>query len=301
MPTFRIRTKSMLLTYPQDEGISTEQIHVKLEEVLGKEFIQYLVISLEHHQDGHPHHHVFIQLTSRREIKDEHIFDLQGHHCNIQACKAPKAALAYVKKNGEFQTWGVCPFNDSLTTKEKNAMILANDLTTLIDQGTISIERLPQLTKAIGIYETYKTTIRHPVRVRWYYGETGTGKTRRAIADAGEHDYWISTGSLQWFDGYHGQNVAILDDLRSDSCPWNFLLRLLDKYTINVPIKGGFVRWKPRLIIITAPCLPEEMFVNHTNHEVWDSIEQLKRRIDTFTHFPEEEENITEIDDAFWN
>lgn len=227
--------------------------------------------------------------------------DIEDHHCNIQSCRAPKQSLSYVKKDGNFQTWGVCPFAEAMTTREKNQLLLHGDLAQMVEEGNISILQLPQIAKALATYTCYKTTARHPVVVRWYYGPTGSGKTRRAIADAGTHPYWISTGNLQWFDGYHGQPVAILDDLRSDSCQWNFLLRLLDEYSMNVPIKGSYVRWAPKLIIVTAPSMPEDMFVNHTNNEVWDSIEQLKRRIHAFTKFPEEVDDITEIDEDFWN
>lgn len=297
---FRIRTKALLITYPQDDPVTTDQIHQKLEQCFGQN-IQYLIIATEHHQDGGQHHHVCIFLKERVLINDANMLDINGKHCNIQGCRSPKQSLQYVKKDGNYQTWGTCPYTESMTTKEKNQLLLQGNLTDLVDQGQISIERLPSITKALGIYRTYKTTVRHPVVVRWYYGPTGSGKTRRAIQDAGTQPYWISSGSLQWFDGYHGQKVAILDDLRSDSCMWSFLLRLLDEYSIDVPIKGSFVRWSPRLIIITAPCLPEQMFINHSNNEVWDSIEQLKRRIHSFIKFPEEADDITEIDEEFWN
>lgn len=41
--------------------------------------------------------------------------------------------------------------------------------------------------------------------VRWYWGSTGTGKTRAALAEASASvdvgDVWWTNGGLQWFDG----------------------------------------------------------------------------------------------------
>ncbi len=47
--------------------------------------------------------------------------------------------------------------------------------------------------------------------VRWYWGRTGTGKTRAAVEEA-ERDYgrselWWSNSSLKWFDGYDAHKV----------------------------------------------------------------------------------------------
>lgn len=118
-----------------------------------------------------------------------------------------------------------------------------------------------------------------PPVVIWIHGETGTGKTecsRRLCSDVyfGEEP-WMSAGSLQWFDGYDGQSSAILDDFRTNHCSFSFLLRLLDRYPLRVPFKGGFVNWNPKLIFVTAPYQPKDMF----NLKREGDINQLCRRI----------------------
>lgn len=98
--------------------------------------------------------------------------------------------------------------------------------------------------------------------VYWIHGKTGTGKTRCCVeySEVQDRQYWMSNGSLQWFDGYVNEPVAILDDLRSCHAKFSFLLRLLDRYTFDVPIKGGFVRWQPEVILITSPYDPATMW-----------------------------------------
>lgn len=119
--------------------------------------------------------------------------------------------------------------------------------------------------------------------VFWLHGDTGTGKTRSAV-ELGEQlggSYWISSGSLRWFDGYDGQRVAILDDFRCDSCEFNFLLRLLDRYNLRVEYKGGFTDWRPEIIIVTSCSSPTFTYSIKPN----DDVQQLLRRIDHVIEF----------------
>jgi len=119
---------------------------------------------------------------------------------------------------------------------------------------------------------------REPPIVIWISGSTGIGKTRSAVEFAesicGE-DYWMSNGSLRWFDGYERQQVAIFDDLRTKHVEFSMLLRLLDRYKLRVEFKGGYVDWVPRYIIITAPVGPRLMW----NLRRDEDLEQLGRRV----------------------
>jgi len=121
-------------------------------------------------------------------------------------------------------------------------------------------------------------------KIFWLFGDTGVGKTRCAfeagsrLSGVGDNGIWISSGGLQWFDGYDGQPVAIFDDFRSKGVKFDFLLRLLDRYPMSVPFKGGFVNWAPQFIFITSPRDPDECFATRMEHRPED-IRQLKRRI----------------------
>lgn len=123
---------------------------------------------------------------------------------------------------------------------------------------------------------TYQPTSRKfiPKRVEWFYGPSGVGKTRRAYEEVGDNDFWVSSDKLEWFDGYAGQEYVIFDDFRGSSCVFSMLLRLLDGYEFRVPIKGGFVTWRPLCIFITSCQSPHEAYALEQNR-----IDQLLRRI----------------------
>jgi len=72
--------------------------------------------------------------------------------------------------------------------------------------------------------------------------------------------------------------MAVFDDFRAGEIKFNWLLRLLDRYHLNVPIKGGFTAWTPKYIFITCPRLPRDEFINHETKEAYEDLEQIERR-----------------------
>lgn len=148
------------------------------------------------------------------------------------------------------------------------------------------------------------------VRIRpmvyWIYGATGTGKSRAAaeliskLVENRGWSFWRHNGSLQWFDGYNRQEIAWIDDYRfSGRGPTEFayLLSLLDVYPLRVPIKGGFVQWTPKFIIITAPKPYTDSFTSLGGIE---DLEQLGRRISKSFEFGPEKNGCVELAMAVW-
>lgn len=124
-----------------------------------------------------------------------------------------------------------------------------------------------------------------PPRVFWFYGPTGTCKTRTAFRISElqkKTPVWISNGPLKWFDGYDGHPTAIFDDLRTSDTTFPYLLRLLDRYPIQVEFKGGYSNWAPGTIFITCPKSPRDLWSLRTEEQ----LDQLSRRITKEVSFP---------------
>lgn len=109
--------------------------------------------------------------------------------------------------------------------------------------------------------------------VRWYYGSTGSGKTRTALEEF--PNAWISARNLKWWDGYDAHEAVIVDDFRKDFCTFHELLRILDRYPYRVETKGGSRQLLAKHIIITCPWDPEVLFTGRSNEDIG----QLTRRI----------------------
>lgn len=112
------------------------------------------------------------------------------------------------------------------------------------------------------------------VTVLVYLGGTGTGKTRLATSGSD----WFICDDTRWFDMYQGESTLILDDFDGKNCPFRWLLRILDGYTLRLPVKGGFTwaRWVK--VIITSN-------VDIENWYLFEDISPLKRRINQIVRF----------------
>lgn len=131
----------------------------------------------------------------------------------------------------------------------------------------------------------------HKPTVIWYYGKSGAGKTRQIMSKMKEfHSQGLRLwrrplGSDAWFDGFAGQDVAFLEEIRSSTYKFDDLLQLLDYDCPQVPIKGGFTDFRPKYILITSSMSPDTMYSG-----VGEAIKQLTRRIDESVDFGSEPE-----------
>lgn len=129
------------------------------------------------------------------------------------------------------------------------------------------------------------------VKIYWIHGGTGTGKTKcvydyvkthYATTDepGGLHELFSlmppNNKAATFFDGYHGQYVALIDEMSSQTMPWKNLLRVLDIYPLTVNIKGSSVAWCPKIIFLTSAVHPRKIFPLQDED---GQIEQLMRRI----------------------
>jgi len=115
--------------------------------------------------------------------------------------------------------------------------------------------------------------------VHWWFGPTGTGKSKRGFESFPEA-YVKMTGN-KWWDGYTGQKEVILDDYRPMMCPFNELLKLLDRYPMRVEAKGSSMEMSATTFLITTCARPEVLWASKTE----ENIAQLLRRITSILEF----------------
>jgi hypothetical protein len=112
-------------------------------------------------------------------------------------------------------------------------------------------------------------------RVIVLVGPTGTGKTSFAFHCF--DDVYVKPHG-EWFDGYDGESVVLIDEFYG-WIPYSLLLTLLDRYPCLVPFKGGFHQWSPRTIVLTSNKPPNEWYSSEKHPYA-----PLERRIDVLAY-----------------
>nr|WAE42391.1 MAG: replication associated protein [Cressdnaviricota sp.] len=113
----------------------------------------------------------------------------------------------------------------------------------------------------------------------WRYGETGTGKSETARAD--NPGAYIKDPTKDWWDGYNGEEVVIIEDFdKYQVKQGGDMKRWLDKYPFQAPIKGGYLLIRPKKIVVTS---------NYRVEEIWSdeqTVGPILRRVKVIHHVP---------------
>lgn len=261
-------------------------------EVQEEEFV-YFVIGLEVCPNTKRRHwQGFCQLkkTSRLKALQGYIGDLK---CHVEGMRGTPTDAANYCKKGEQSHAEWDKYKEKGENWGKNAVVHEFGELRGPEQGKRNdIAKVKEMVKAgksqreiieeVDSYQAwragdyikkYKKLEKYrKVEVYWYWGKTGSGKTRKALEECGE-DFWISGKNLKWWEGYDGQEDVIFDDFRKDFCTFHELLRVLDVYPIRVENKGGSVQMVAKRIWITTAFHPEDLY------DTREDLEQLMRRI----------------------
>lgn len=191
---------------------------------------------------------------------------------NIQYCTKPDTRVRPGGRRGVPTRMGqrsdLLSFNDAIKSGAIDASLI-NDHLNEFYKYYRAIDRVRMAFRPARNWEMV---------VKVFYGQSGSGKTRRAFEEAGESNYFVSKGDsnqITWWDGYHGQDSVIIDDFYG-WLPWSFMLRLLDRYPFTVQIKGGTVPFTSKTIYITSNEHPRHWYKNAPNG---NDLTPLLRRI----------------------
>lgn len=186
----------------------------------------------------------------------------------LRNCIDPKAAWTYCTKEetrveGPF-TLGKPPFKGQRSDLDQVAHhVLDNGNVTCLLEDAPGM--LVQYGRRFEQLLAYKAELDYPlfswrdVVVHVYWGPTDTGKTRRSVEDAEGSIGEIASYNPLWFDSYSRQKVLLLDEF-TGQIPIETLLKILDGYTRNWQIKGGWVRGVWTKVCITSNIDPQDWY-----------------------------------------
>lgn len=206
----------------------------------------------------------FILKKQARMNKAKSFIDTTAHMETSRG--TPSQNIAYCTKDdtriaGPWQ-WGQCE------THKKGHRTDLDTVSEKIKQGN-SLKQIAQdetstmIRYSRGIQVVHHLLDESPkwrtVTTRVFYGPTGTGKTRTAYESCPDPYFVVMPGT--WWDGYTGQDTIIFDDFYGQIRMAD-MLRYLDGYPIQLPVKGAFVWAKWTNVFITSNTHPDDWYPN---------------------------------------
>lgn len=220
----------------------------RLEEFRLPEVIQYGVYQKEKcPTTGRLHIQFFVQYKKRIRLTGvkKHF---PGDH--IEIARDPKQARAYCQKveTRESSPVEVGTFDQPQDTEDMVSLVRKRRVSDIVEEMPKLWRSLRQLT---DLRQLYSSPRREVTQGLLFVGKTGCGKTRTAslISEFVGDSYWGDCS--QWWNGYDGEQLVILDEFRGQFDP-STMLRLLDRTPYKVPVKGGYVNFTSKMIIMTS-------------------------------------------------
>lgn len=279
-------TKYWIFTWnnPDVEG---EELRGRLEQ-----HVEYAVFQLEAGEEETPHFQGYCVLTRSRGLA--YVRKIIACHWEHRRGTHDQARDYCMKEETRRAgPWEVGSYRKR-TRGKRNDLIAFRDAIRQGKRRKVLVEEFP---KMMSRYPRFVATVRGTMAqelrldlvVRLNYGRTGTGKSRYAY-EAFEELYSLPvTASSLWFDNYDGEEVVLIDDFagRASKVTLAYLLRLLDIYPLQVPVKGSYVWWNPKIIVITTNIYPREWYKYEGREEQYWA---LARRITHVFEYSEERE-----------
>lgn len=246
---------------------------------------KYLIFQLEKGENGTPHFQGYCELHRQSRfapikalIPTAHIEPRRGS----QAQAKTYASKEDTRVEGPFE-FGEFVENEPRQRNDvrafRDAILSGKRKRDLLEEFPGDMQRYPKFVELCR--STLKQQLRTSLRVVLLYGHPGAGKSRTAY-ESTDDLYAVPIGKDLWFDGYDGESTLLLDDFSGEMKLVN-LLRLLDIYPMQVPVKGAFVNLTATTIYLTSNKHPREWYDWTKHGEV--RYHALMRRFHKITRF----------------
>ncbi len=199
----------------------------------------------------------------------------QSKKIHIEACRGTEGDNEkYCQKDNLYKKEGEYLVQDQRTDLEKLKKMI-DEGGTLKDIADTDFQSFIQYNRGFQEYKKIVDRVRRKtfrkVKVIHLHGETGTGKTKKAM-EYSDDTYKIQGNGLKWWDGYEGEKTLVIDEY-DNQIACTELLGILDGYQLRLPIKGSFTYANWDKVIITS-----NYKKLHSNSKEMHQ-EALKRRI----------------------
>lgn len=238
---------------------------LEVESLKDCETVAYLVYGKETGEEGTPHFQGFLRFKHPVTLQRVKQF-LQRAHLEVQRGTAKQAA-EYCKKDGDYIEYGELPTSGAETTKAKWRRVIElaeeGQLETIKDEypSVYLLHRPKLLSLRLGQPEILMELVNE-----WWWGPTGTGKSRKLWAEYPDH---FPKSLNKWWDNYDGEAVIGIEEMTPAAGQFlaHYLKIWADRYPFCPEVKGATMKKiRPKKIIVLSNYKIEECFPDVQDH-----------------------------------
>jgi len=229
---------------------------------------KYAIYGREKGENGTPHLQAFVTMWKQTMLSAmKKIFPRA--HLEIKRGSV-REAVAYCKKDMDFQEYGVMPLeqNEAGNEKNKEKWDTAKQLAIegRIDEidSKIFVQHYGTLKKIRSDYEEIPKDLEWTDKPpnQWIYGPTGTGKSRKAKAENPGHYLKMCN---KWWENYAGEETVLMEDIGIAHAYLGDHLKIwADRYGFRAEIKHDSRVLRPQKIIVTSNYHPKELWTDNS-------------------------------------
>lgn len=277
MPAFK-SARAVCFTINNPTDAETKSLNTYLEAKC-----TYAVYGKETGESGTPHYQGYAEFSSSRTFSAWK-GALPRAHLERRRGSARQAAV-YCKKDGDFVEYGRISSQGARTDLASVVADARDPSLTMFDileRHPVPFLKFNKHISAVRNLQMAQDTKYTPMEVHVFWGDAGSGKTRAAHAIDPDL-FMLPCGgghTTLWFDGYdpYKHKTILMDDFYGGCIKYGYLLKLLDGYRFQLPVKGSFA-WKSYTrVIITSNKPPAEWYPDGLSPA-------LKRRITDIVHY----------------
>lgn len=278
------RKYQLTFNNPAEHGFSHEVIKTTL---AGFSSCVYWCLCDEIGEQQTPHTHLYAAFknavefsTIQQRFYGAHIESANGSH---------RENRDYIRKEGKWLNDAKHETNLPDTFEESGKLPPESDkrqkqserILELVENGASNAEILRECPTALNhlhnidaarqtlLEERFRNEYRN-LTVTYIWGKTGVGKTRSVMEKYGYANVCRVTNYAHPFDSYHGENVIMFDEFRSD-LPTKDMLKYLDGYPLMLPCRYGDKVACFTIVYIVSNIPIEQQYPNvqHDEPETW--------------------------------
>lgn len=239
---------------------------------------KYVVVGKEVGSSGTPHLQGYVYFPDAKTMAAVSTYLPRAH---LEKARGDaQENYEYCTKDGDFYEWGDRPDTqkvkgDKNKQRWEDALQAAREdrwrdiPADILIYSTSGLQRAVMVTTEFNLEDTEE-------KMEWYFGPSGTGKSRRARE---ENPGAYLKMCNKWWDGYKGQDVVLIEDFDVEHKVLCHHLKIwADRYSFPAEVKGAKLDIRPRKIIVTSNYHPRDIWTEEKD------LEPILRRF-RITHF----------------